>query len=94
MVATAHVRHIVLPRVHAATKLARKTHKKLSRTGSSASICSSPKARQFRNPSATCSDSGSSYSLSSLGEERSFDAFSVRSAGSAGSAGSASGSAD
>jgi len=82
MVATAHVRYIVLPRVHATTKSARKNQKKIARSGSSASICSTNN-RQYLNTSTASSaaSAGSSVasSLWSLCDERSFDAFSVRS---------------
>jgi hypothetical protein len=87
MVATALMRHIVLPKVHACTKKARK-QVKLMRVSSSSSVASS--YQQRRNPAAsdTTSETSSGWSLGVLDRERSFDGFSVRSVRSVGSAGS------
>lgn len=89
MVATSQVRYIVLPRVHSATKSSRK---KLGKQTAGVAVRRQPTHREFRNASESSSesssDAGSSLSFS-LGDERSFDVYSVRSLGSVGSVGSA-----
>lgn len=84
MVATALMRHIVLPRVHACTKKARK-ESKLKRVSSSSSMASSYQQRRNTLPSDTSSETSSGWSLMALDRERSCDGFSVRSLDSAGS---------
>ena len=78
MVATALMRYVVLPRLHACTKKARK-NAKIRRVSSSSSVASSCQRQCTASPSDTVSETSSAWNLSAFDGERSCDAYSIRS---------------